>query len=189
MLSRLKALLAQEERVSRLRVAYHLRDARVGSNARIVGRPYVRCRDLTIGDDFLLWSDVRATVLEGTGSMSFGDRCFVNVGVTIVADESVRIGSDVAIGHDAFVIDTGMHGLEGRPPTTSPVTIGDGAWVAARAMVLPGVTVGSRSVVAAGSIVTRDVPDDTLVAGSPAVVVRTLDYPPGVTRAWTDSPG
>ena len=52
--------------------------------------------------------------------------------------------------------------------------------------VLPGVTIGRRVVVAAGSVVTRDVPDDVLVAGNPARVVRELTYPDQCQRAWHD---
>jgi serine acetyltransferase len=66
------------------------------------------------------------------------------------------------------------------------VVIGDGTWVGTRAIVLPGVTIGSRAVVAAGSVVTRDVPDEVLVAGNPARVVRELTYPPYCRRAWHD---
>ena len=71
----------------------------------------------------------------------------------------------------------------------APVRIGDGTWVGARAMILPGVTIGKRVVVAAGSVVTRDVPDDSLVAGNPARVIRSLDYPAGCRRAWHDEFG
>ena len=56
-------------------------------------------------------------------------------------------------------------------------------------MVLPGVTIGKRVLVAAGAVVTRDVPDDVLVAGNPARVVRALTYPPGCRRAWHDEWG
>ena len=58
--------------------------------------------------------------------------------------------------------------------TTAPIRIGRGLWIAAGAMVLQGVTVGDDAVVAAGAIVTRDVPPRTLVAGVPARVIRSL---------------
>ena len=68
----------------------------------------------------------------------------------------------------------------------APVVIGRGAWLATRATVLAGVRIGRRSVVAAGSVVTCDVPDDTLVAGVPARPVRTLSYRRGQVAAWKD---
>jgi hypothetical protein len=66
------------------------------------------------------------------------------------------------------------------------VRIGSGSWIGARAMILPGVTIGSRVMVAAGAVVTRDVPADSLVAGNPGRVVRKLNYPDGCLRAWHD---
>jgi maltose O-acetyltransferase len=56
-----------------------------------------------------------------------------------------------------------------------PVTIGAGVWVGARAMILPGVTIGDGAVIAAGAVVTKDVPANTVVAGVPATVVRELE--------------
>jgi maltose O-acetyltransferase len=98
----------------------------------------------------------------------------------------VTIGNDVAIANEAYIMDTDSHGVEGRPVKNAPVRIGDGSWIGARAIILPGVTIGKRCLVAAGAVVSRDVPDDTLVAGNPAQVVRDLVYPEGVTRAWYD---
>jgi acetyltransferase-like isoleucine patch superfamily enzyme len=60
-------------------------------------------------------------------------------------------------------------------PVMAPIAIGDGAWLASRVLVLPGVTVGKGAVVAAGAVVTRDVAPDTLVAGVPARFVRNLE--------------
>lgn len=111
---------------------------------------------------------------------------FLNAGSMITARESVTIEDDVAIAYDAIVTDSDDHGLEGGPIRTAPVTIKRGAWAGARAIVLPGVTVGRRAVIAAGAIVTQDVPDDTLVAGQPDRPLRALQYPSGVVRAWSD---
>ena len=55
-----------------------------------------------------------------------------------------------------------------------PVTIGKDCWIGGGAIICPGVTIGDRCIVAAGSVVTRDVPDDSLVAGNPAVVKKKL---------------
>ena len=75
--------------------------------------------------------------------------------------------------------------IESTGPTR-PVRIGANAWVSFDVCILPGVTIGRRCLVAAGAVVSKDVPDDTLVAGNPARVVRELVYPAGVTRAWYD---
>ena len=167
---------------------WSLRGARrVGRRAMVLGLPAVDAKDLEIGDDFKIWSAHRKTLLSGPGRMRFGDRVFVNVGTVIIAVESVEVGDDVAFAHEVLVLDSDSHGVEGRPHRQAAVRIGDGTWLGARSVVLPGVTIGSRVLVAAGSVVTRDVPDDVLVAGNPARVVRQLTYPPRCRRAWHDA--
>lgn len=102
-----------------------------------------------------------------------------NRGCTIELNDRVDIGRDVAIGHDVLIL-TATHRI-GRSTrragrlVTAPVMIGDGVWIGARAVVLPGVSVGKGAVVAAGSVVVEDVPADALVSGTPATVtVRRL---------------
>jgi len=110
--------------------------------------------------------------------LTIGERCFVNAYVHIDTSAAVTIGEGVSIGHHAVII-TADH--EVGPPesragalTPRPVAIGDGAWIAARVTILPGVTIGEGAVVAAGAVVKHDVPAHCLVAGVPARVVREL---------------
>jgi acetyltransferase-like isoleucine patch superfamily enzyme len=164
-----------------------LRTARsVGRRPHIIGWPTIDATDLEVGDDFKVWSGHRRTVVSGWGRVRFGDRCFVNCGTMIISVHEVVVGDDVAMANEVFVVDSNSHGVEGRPHVEAPVRIGDGTWLGNRAMVLPGVTIGKRVLVAAGAVVTKDVPDDVLVAGNPARVVRSLSYPPGCRRAWHD---
>jgi acetyltransferase-like isoleucine patch superfamily enzyme len=158
----------------------------VGSKAVVLGRPKVDATDLEVGDRFKIWSGHRKTLISGGGRLRIGDRVFVNCGTVIICVEEVVVGDDVAFAHEVLVLDSNSHGVEGRPHVQAPVRIGDGTWLGARSMVLPGVTIGRRVVVAAGAVVTRDVPDDVLVAGNPARVVRSLDYPAACRRAWHD---
>ncbi|MCU1593995.1 MAG: putative sugar acetyltransferase [Frankiales bacterium] len=157
-----------------------------GARPVVFGKPVIDASDLEVGDDFKVWSGPRVTMISGWGRMRFGDRCFVNVGSTIISVEEIVVGDDVAFANDVYVMDSDSHGVEGRPHKQAPVRIGDGCWIGARAMILPGVTLGKRVLVAAGAVVTRDVPDDCLVAGNPARVVRELSYPAGCRRAWHD---
>jgi len=167
-----------------------LRRARaVGRKAVVLGWPTVDATDLVVGDDFKVWSGHRKTLISGWGRLRIGDRVFINCGSVVLSVLEITIGDDVALANEVYVMDSNSHGVEGRPHVEAPVRIGDGTWVGARAMILPGVTIGKRVVVAAGSVVTRDVPDDCLVAGNPARVVRTLDYPAGCRRAWHDEWG
>jgi acetyltransferase-like isoleucine patch superfamily enzyme len=156
----------------------------VGVQATVLGNPRVDATDMTIGDHFQIWSGHRQTLITGWGRVRVGDRVFVNSGVVVFSAIEVVIGNDVAIANEAYLMDSDSHGVEGRPVKEAPIRIGDGSWIGARAIILPGVTIGSRCLIAAGAIVSRDVPDDTLVAGNPAQVVRELIYPDGVTRAW-----
>jgi acetyltransferase-like isoleucine patch superfamily enzyme len=156
----------------------------VGTAATVLGNPRVDATDLTIGDHFQIWSAHRQTLITGWGRIRMGDRVFVNSGAVVFSASEIVIGNDVALANEAYLMDSDSHGVEGRPVKEAPIRIGDGTWIGARAMVLPGVTIGSRCLVAAGAVVSRDVPDDTLVAGNPARVVRELVYPDGITRAW-----
>jgi acetyltransferase-like isoleucine patch superfamily enzyme len=166
---------------------WHLRHCTsVGVQATILGRPTVDASDMTVGDHFKIWSASRRTLVTGWGKLRIGDRVFLNTGVFISCVHEITIGDDVAIANDAYLTDSDSHGVEGRKVREAPIRIGNGVWIGARAIILPGVTIGSRSLVAAGAVVTRDVPEDTLVGGNPARVIRELVYPEGVTRAWHD---
>lgn len=110
------------------------------------------------------------------GPITIGDGSFVNYGASISAHSGVSIGRDVLIGNYAMIMDSDYHDLHDRtkPGLTAPIVLEDDCWIGARAIVLKGVRVGRGAVVAAGSVVTKDVPARTLVAGMPAKVVRTL---------------
>jgi acetyltransferase-like isoleucine patch superfamily enzyme len=159
----------------------------VGAKATILGRPKVDATDMIVGDHFKIWSTHRTTLVTGWGKLRIGDRVFLNNGVFVSCVHEITIGDDVAIANDVYLTDSDSHGVEGRPVREAPIRIGSGSWIGARAFILPGVTIGTRSLVAAGSVVTRDVPDDTMVGGNPARVIRGLVYPEGVTRAWFDA--
>ncbi len=107
-----------------------------------------------------------------------GDRCLINKGTAIVAHWSISIGDDVFTGHDCYITDQN-HGYEdldqpigAQTMTERPVHIGSGSWLGHGTIVLPGVTIGSHVTVAGGSVVTEDAPDRSVVAGTPARVIR-----------------
>lgn len=161
----------------------------VGAAPIVLGNPKVDAIDMHVGDRFKVWSGHRQTLLSGWGRIRIGDRVFINCGTVLIAVKEITIGDDVALANEVMIVDSHSHGVEGRAHVEAPVHIGDGTWIGNRAMVMPGVTIGKRVVVAAGAVVTRDVPDDTLVAGNPARPIRTLEYPPGCRRAWHDEWG
>jgi acetyltransferase-like isoleucine patch superfamily enzyme len=164
---------------------WHLRKVnKVGIQPTVLGKPRIDGTDMEVGDNFKVWSGHRQTLVTGWGRIRIGDRVFINSGAVVFSVLEVTIGDDVALANEAYLMDSDSHGIEGRPVKEAPVRIGNGSWVGARAIVLPGVTIGERCVIAAGSVVSKDVPDRTLVAGNPARVLRELVYPEGVTRAW-----
>lgn len=131
------------------------------------GRLLLRCKSIPI--------EVGAAK---NGSLVLGERVFINSGATVVATHSIVVGDNCLIGDLVAIFDTNHHLLEpSRPRRFAPVRVGDNVWVGRSAIILPGVTIGDHAVIAAGSIVTSDVPARTLVAGVPARQIRTLDIP------------
>jgi acetyltransferase-like isoleucine patch superfamily enzyme len=136
------------------------------------GRLYLRCKTIPI--------ELGAA---SKGALVLGERVFINTGATIVANHSIVIGDDCKIGDLAAIFDTDHHPIEPSQPTRiAPVRLGTNVWVGRSATILPGVTIGDHAVIAAGSIVTGDVPARTLVAGAPARPIRTLDVADGWRR-------
>ncbi len=109
------------------------------------------------------------------GELRIGERVFINQGASVVASHHIDIGDDVRIGDFAAIYDSDYHAVEeGRPVRTAPVRVGANAWLGRGAVVLPGCDIGAHAVVAAGAVVTGDVPPRSLVAGNPARIVREL---------------
>ena len=106
-----------------------------------------------------------------------GQRVFINHNCTLYDLAEISIGDDVMIGPNVNIITEG-HPIAPRERRAcviaKPITIESNVWIAAGATIIGGVTVGENSVVAAGSVVTKDVPPNTLVAGNPAIVVRAI---------------
>jgi acetyltransferase-like isoleucine patch superfamily enzyme len=110
-----------------------------------------------------------------------GDRCLIGRGSSIVGHASIIIEDDVWTGQHVHITDMN-HGYEdldlpigrqGAP--VRPVRIGAGSWLGHGVVVLPGVTIGRHVVVGAGSIITRDLPDNCVAVGAPARIVRRHD--------------
>jgi|SRR5579859_272499 len=107
-----------------------------------------------------------------------GDRVFINQNCTFYALADIIINDDVLIGPNVSLI-TSEHPVAPSQRRAyllgKPITIERGVWLAAGATVIGGVTIGENSVVAAGSVVTRNIPPNTLVAGNPASIIRSIE--------------
>lgn len=111
-----------------------------------------------------------------SGRIEIGARTFINYGSSIASRASVKIGSDCLLGHYTFVMDNDQHDIVRHMelPRSGPVVIEDHVWIGSKVVILAGVHIGSRAVIGAGSIVTKDVPPRCVVAGNPARVLRHL---------------
>lgn len=101
--------------------------------------------------------------------LAIGDNSWIDGGVSLYCVDDILIGANAVISEGAFIC-TASHDIESETfnLVTRPVEIGDSAWVCSRATVLPDVKIGEGAVVAAGSVVTKDVSPWTVVAGNPA---------------------
>ncbi len=135
---------------------------------------------LTIGHVTRIWSSVnQARLSVGRGAiLSIGDHCRIN-GPTISANNRVIIGNHCRIAPQVIIMDDDFHDVSNRlaDGKGGQIIIKDHAWLATRAMVLKGVTIGEGAVVAAGSVVTKDVPDYTVVGGVPAKIIKQVPRP------------
>lgn len=108
-----------------------------------------------------------------------GDDFLANYHVTILDIREVRIGHHVMIGPNVLICTVNHpltpNGRRHHLGIAKPIEIGNDVWIGGNAIVLPGVKIGNNVVVAAGAVVTKDVPDNSLVAGVPAHVIRTLE--------------
>lgn len=110
--------------------------------------------------------------------LSVGDHCWIGQGAWIDNIEDVHIGSHVCVSQLVYFC-TGSHDYRRRrfDLAARPIVVGDGAWIGARATLLPGVTIGANAIVAGGSVVTKSVDSATIVGGNPAKTIALRDPP------------
>jgi acetyltransferase-like isoleucine patch superfamily enzyme/glycosyltransferase involved in cell wall biosynthesis len=116
------------------------------------------------------------------GRLIVGDDVYLN-GCSIVATTSITIGDNCLIGDLTSIMDTDYHALSSEAPIKAePVTIGNNVWIGRNCTILPGVSIGDNAVVAAGSVVSKSVPPNTLVGGVPAKAIKELVIDEGWVR-------
>lgn len=111
-------------------------------------------------------------------NIHIGENFFANFNLTILDEADVRIGDNCFIGPNVSIY-TACHPLDAAARNTcvewaEKVTIGDNVWIGGSVTILPGVTIGNNVVIGAGSVVTKSFPDNVLVAGNPARVIRGI---------------
>ena len=151
----------------------------------------IRGARITIGDNFYLSSgngvnpiasNLQADVyVEPGATLTIGN----NVGMSstrLWIHESARIGNNVKIGGCVLITDTDAHPMDymarrssNEGTKSAPVVIEDDVWVGAHCIILKGVTIGARSIIGAGSVVTKSIPADCVAAGNPCRVIKSLN--------------
>jgi acetyltransferase-like isoleucine patch superfamily enzyme len=116
--------------------------------------------------------------------LEIGDRAFINTGVGICATKAIKIGHHVKIGDKTKIIDSDFHPASpDKPIKQKPIVIGNNVWIGAQASILPGVTIGDHSVIGAGAVVAKDIPDRCVAVGNPARIVRRFEASDSWIRA------
>lgn len=146
---------------------------RPGSNAET----YLKMHDrsvLIVNGDFKAFYGTSIEIFPG-GTLTLG-KGYANSGCVIACAKSITIGEGAAIARGVYIYDSDHHEMivdKGSPINSpAPVTIGNHVWIGVGAIILKGVTIGDGAVIAAGAVVTRDVPPRCLAAGNPARVVK-----------------
>lgn len=165
-----------------------------GRNCVVHGKLYIKLfptANVTIGDNLYFSSGwaVNALCTNKRGILYATQNATITIGdnvgmssTVLWAHESITIGNHVKIGGNCILMDTDAHNMDyviRRGQYTdwgisSPIVIEDDVFIGANCIVLKGVTVGARSIIAAGSVVTKSIPADCLAAGNPAKVIRSL---------------
>lgn len=140
---------------------------------------------LLIGDDVRMWAheeknrfqfySPNALIVIGPGSGLNGVFCHAYNSITI--GKNCMIGSATLMDTDFHTFDDPTHILYGNP-LSKPIVIGDGTWLAGQCVILKGVTIGKKSVVGFRAVVTKSFPDNVVVAGNPAKVVKEVSSSP-----------
>lgn len=136
----------------------------LGRHAVVIASPDKRVR-------LSVWSAHR------WGSITIGDWCMLCPGAWIGSAERITIGDNCMIAMDAYITDCDWHGLYDRVSAgrSAAVSIGDNVWIGARAVVCKGVVIGENAVVGAGAVVVENVPENAVVGGNPARIVKRLE--------------
>lgn len=111
-------------------------------------------------------------------NIELGEHFYANYNLTILDVGKVTIGKNVMCAPNVAIYTAG-HPVHPQSRSSGyeygiPVTIGDNVWIGGNAVILPGVTIGSNAVIGAGSVVTRDIPDNVIAAGNPCRVIREI---------------
>lgn len=145
------------------------------------------CKNIKIGNNTTILSNCRLAVYGSSGSANIiiGDNCYIGFGFSALAsaEGNINIGNDVLIASNVLITNEN-HGISPESDVSymnqrlnaKSVKIGDGCWIGEKVCVLPGVVIGEKAIVGAGSIVTKSIPSYSIVAGNPARVIKRYNF-------------
>ncbi len=134
---------------------------------------------ITFGDTNYFYRLGNLEALDG-GQIVFGDHVSINKGFSIVCRAQISFGDNIIIGPNVMIYDHDHKFAISNLPfrlqkfVAKPISIGDNVWIGAHVFISSGVSIGSDSVIAAGSVITKDVPANSLVGGNPGRILRRL---------------
>lgn len=185
------------------RIVFRAKGAKYGKNLRIYNKTNIGGKGhIVIGDDFICSSGNSINPISRNIEASFytdleesviriGDRVGISSSC-LWAKNNITIGNDVNIGSDCVILDHDAHPHDhfkrrramafaipfkeySKLIPSAPVVIGNDVWIGARSTILKGVTIGDRTIVAAGSVVTKSLPPDCIAGGNPCQIIKYLD--------------
>lgn len=152
----------------------------IGGKRISIGRRVVLHRHAVIS----AWSEYNGQTGLPSCSIVIGNDCNIGERAHITAMNKITLGNGVLLGKDVTISDNSHGAVDGTereiPPhkrklfTKGPVSIGDNVWIGDKAVILPGVTVGTGAVIGAGSVVTKDVPAYCVACGKPASIIKKI---------------
>lgn len=186
------------------RVKFSLYGIKYGENLNIYNNIYIHIRDegvITIGNNFTFSSgsginplcrNIKGEIFIDKGAeIIIGNKVGIS-SASLFAKEKIVIGNGVNIGGDCIIMDTDAHNLDWRvrarlrcdengniindtaTAKSAPIIIEDNVLIGTRCIVLKGVTIGARSIIAAGSVVTKSIPPDCIAGGNPCKILKEL---------------
>lgn len=142
----------------------------------VLKRFFLKLCGVNIGQNVRICSSVR---FYGSGILNIGDNVWIGHNVSIISSSQITIGNNVDIAPEVFIT-TGSHEIDkdglhtAGKGVSKDVIIEDGVWICSRSVILPGVKIGRKSVIAAGGVVTKNVEDMSLYGGVPAKFIKKI---------------
>ena len=168
-----------------INASIRLRNCTKGKMVTVKGGLRVMAKGkIIVGNNCKIWSHIGTTQISAgpRATIEIGDNTFINTGTIITSRRSIKIGKNCHIANQVIMMDDDFHDVGKREAKSGKeaIIIGDNVWIATRATILKGVSIGEGAVIAAGAVVTKNVPAFTLVGGVPAKFIKLIvpDYEP-----------